>query len=77
MTRDMWHVTRDTLHVTFDMFGGGGWTFSQNFSSLVLTVCNLLYYEHLEEKADWLSDWISDKAVYRTAPATAGLIIKI
>ena len=54
----MWHVTRD-------MFGG--LTFSQNFSSLALTVCYLWYYEDLEEKADSISQWmnelINDKAV--------------
>ena len=37
VTRDMWHVTRDTWHVTCL----GGWTFSQNFSPLALTVCDL------------------------------------
>ena len=52
VTRDTWHVTwRDTWHMTCDMFGGG-WTFSQNFSSLALTVCDLWYYEYLEEKDD-------------------------
>ena len=55
----------------------GGWTFSQNFSSLALTVCVLWYYEDLvqEEKADSLSEWMNDKAVYRKAPATPGLLI--
>ena len=66
----MWHVTRDMWHV-----GGGGWTFSQNYSSLALTVSDLWYYEDMEEKADLLTDWIYDEAVYRTAPATPGLLI--
>ena len=44
VTRDMWHVTRL-----------GGWTFSQNFSSLALTICDLWYYEDLEEKAHLIS----------------------
>ena len=35
VTCDMWHVTYDTWHVTCC----GGWTFSQNFSSLSLLVC--------------------------------------
>ena len=65
-------VTCDTWHVTCDMFGG--LTFYQNFSSLALTVCDLCYYEDLEEKAHWLSDWINHEAVYRTAPATPGLL---
>ena len=75
MTRDMWHVTHDMLHVT----RLGGWTFSQNFSSQALTVCDLWYYEDLEEKDEWLNqlmnEWINDEAVYRTAPATPGLLI--
>ena len=71
VTRDMWHVTRDTWHVTCL----GGWTFSQNFSSLALTVCDLCYYEDLEEKAEWVTELINHEAVYRTAPATPGLLI--
>ena len=74
VTRDMWHVTSDTWHMTCF----GGWTSSQNFSSLALTVCDLWYYEDLEEKADWVTEiinlLINDKAVYRTAPATPGLL---
>ena len=46
-----WHVTCDTWHVTRSR----GWTFSQNFSSLALTVCDLWYYEDLEEKDRSLS----------------------
>ena len=53
VTHDMWHVTHDTWHMTRDMFGG--WKFSQNFSSLALTVCDLWYYEDLEEKDDRLN----------------------
>jgi hypothetical protein len=63
------HVTCDMWHVW------GGWTFSQNFSSLVLTVCDLWYYEDLEESDYGLNQWINDEAVYRTAPATPGLLI--
>ena len=64
MTRDMWHMTRDTWHVTRDMWHVtrdtiGGWTFSQNFSSLALTICDLWYYEDLEEKAQGLNEWIN------------------
>ena len=69
----MWHmthdVTRDTWHVTCLC----GWTFSQNFSSLALTVCDLLYYEYLEEKDDLINQPVNYEAVYRTAPATPGL----
>ena len=59
LTRDTWHVTRDTWHVTRDTWHLtrlGGWTFSQNFSSLALTVCDLWYYEDLEEKDDSLNE---------------------
>ena len=76
VTSDMWHMTPDTWHMTCDMLGR--WTCSQNFRPLALTVCNLWYYEDLEEKADlltdWLNQWINDEAVYRTAPATPGLL---
>ena len=76
----MWHMTPDTLtpdtwQVTLDMFWG------VNIVSKVqlpLTLCDFWYYEDLEEKADWLTDWlvINYKAVYRTAPATQGLLKK-
>ena len=76
MTCDTWHVTRDAWHMTRDMFGG--WTFSQNFSSLALTICDLWYYEDLEEKAGsisiWMNELINDEAVYRTALAPPGLL---
>ena len=38
-------------------------------------VCDLWYYEYLEEKDESLNQSISDEAVYRTAPATPGLLI--
>ena len=68
--RDTWHVTRDMRHMTCL----GGWTFSPNFSSLALTVHDLWYYEDLEEKDDSINELMSDEAVYRTAPATPGLL---
>ena len=67
MTRDMWHMTRETWHV------GGDEHSLKNFSSLVLTVCDFRYYEDMEEKADSLK-LINDMAVYRAAPATPGLL---
>ena len=75
VTCDRWHVTRDTWQVTHDMLGG--WTFSQNFSSLALTVYDLWYYEDLEEKDELINELINDEAVYRTAPATPGLLKNI
>ena len=78
MNCDVWHVTCDMWHVTQDTWHVRGWTFYQNFSSLSLTVCDLWYYEDLEEKADWIGQWINQlinhEAVYRTAPATPGLL---
>ena len=56
MTCDMWHVTCDMWHMTCL----GGWTFSQNFSSLALTVCDLKYYEDLEEKAHSVNQLINE-----------------
>ena len=64
----MWHVTRDMY---------GGMNILSNFSSLALTVCDLWYYEDLEEKAHWLTQSMNDEAVYRTAPATLGLLMRI
>jgi hypothetical protein len=55
VTCDTWHVTRDTGHVTCF----GGWTFSDNFSSLALTVYDSWYYEDLEEKDQSLNEWIN------------------
>ena len=76
MTCEMWHVTCHMSHVTCC----GGWTFSQYFSCLALMVCDLWYFEDLEEKDEWLSQWmngwISDKDVFRRAPATPGLLNK-
>ena len=78
VTHDMLHVTRGALHVvtrdTWHMTCLGGRTFSQNFSSLALTICDLWYYEDLEEKDDSINELINEEAVYRTAPATPGLL---
>ena len=71
-THYTWHVTCNTWHVTY----GGQWTFSQNFSSLDLTVWDLWCCEYLEEKDRLLVRSISDEAVCRTAPATPGVLIK-
>ena len=51
MTSDMWHVTRDMWHV-------GGVNILSKFLSLAFTVCDLLYYEDSEEKADLLNKWM-------------------
>ena len=38
-------------------------------------VCDLLYLEDWEEKADGLTELINDEGVCRTAPATPGMLI--
>ena len=58
LTHDIWHLTCDMQHMTHNMWHVtccGGWTFSQNVSSLALQVCYLWYFEDLEENADWLN----------------------
>ena len=72
VTCDMWHVTCDTWHVTH----GGGWTFSQNVSSLTVMVWVGKWFEDVEENAELLNQIInSSEAVCRTCPATPGLLI--
>ena len=46
MTFDMWHMTCDIVW--------GGEQSLKSFSYIALTVCDLLYFEDLEEKDDWL-----------------------
>ena len=45
---------------------------------LDLTVCDLWYYEDMEEKThlltEWMNELISEEAVHRTAMATLGLL---
>jgi hypothetical protein len=50
LTCDMWLVICDTLHVALDV----GWTFSQKFSSLALTVSDLW---RPEEKDHSRNEW--------------------
>ena len=57
------------------MLRGWGLKFSQSFSSLALTACDLLYYKDMEEKAHSLTELNNEEAVYGTAPATPGLLI--
>ena len=56
MIGDRWHVTC-----------GVGWTFSQNFSSLALTVCVKWCDETIWRKR--ITQSMNDKGVCRTAPA--------
>ena len=77
MTCDTWYVTCDTWYGkcdTWNMTHGGGWKFSQNFSSLAFLVWAGKWFEDLEEKYDSISEWTDNDAVYQTAPATPGLL---
>ena len=63
MTHDTWHVTCDTWF---------GWTFSQHYSSLSLTVWEKWCFEDLEKKGHWVNQLISDGGVCRTAGTKQG-----
>ena len=71
LTHDTWHVSRDIWHMTSDSWGR--WNFSQNFSSLALTVWESSFDEDILTQS-WLTEWMSYKGVYRTAPTTSGLL---
>ena len=66
---DMWHVTWDTWHVTH----AGGWTFSQSFNTPSLMVLD----RQCLEDSELINDSMSSEGVYRTAPATPGLLKKV
>ena len=61
-----WHMTHDKWHVTHSV----GWTSSQNFSSLALTVWDWQCLEYISTN----HHLVNDEAVYRTAPASPGLL---
>ena len=72
----MWHVACDTWHVTRNMWHMRrlrGWIFSQNFSSLALTVCDIMKIWR-KRLTDLINEWINEEAVYRIAPGTPGLL---
>ena len=54
MTFDMWHMTRVMWNMTCDMFVGVN--IPSKSSSLALTVCDLWFYEDLEEMAHWMNE---------------------
>lgn len=72
VTRDMWHghvtdVTRDTWHVT---------CWGVNILKIQLpsfTVCDLWYYEYLEEEGDDLINQLMNDEAVKNGPATPGL----
>ena len=56
------------------MTHGGGCTFSQNVSPPALPVWDRQCLEDSERKDDLMNELLNDKAVYRTATATPGLL---
>ena len=70
VTRDMWHV------VTRDMFGGVNILSKfQLPSSYRLGFMMLWRSGGKGWVTEWINELINDKAVYRTDPATPGLLI--
>ena len=58
--RKKWHMTCDMWHVTWDIWRQvGGWTVSQKFSSLALTVWERQCFEDIFTKDDWASKLVS------------------
>ena len=75
----MWHVTCDTWHLTPYMWHidhGGGWTLSENFRSLALTVWDRQCLADSEQKIDEINKSMNLEGVCRTAQATHGLLKK-
>ena len=70
ITCDTWHLTRDTG--MWHMTGGERYTFSQNVSSLALTVWEWRFVEDISTNHQWMNQSVS-QAVNggdcRTAPA--------
>ena len=68
LTRDTWHVTPDTWHLkrdTWQVTCLGGWTFSYRLWFMILWRSG---------GKGSLNESVNDKAVYRTVPATPGLL---
>ena len=76
VTGDTWHVTRDTwhVHVIRDMFGGVNILSKFQLPSFYRLWFTILWRSGGKGS---LTYWINDEAVYRTAPATPGLLKEI
>ena len=82
VTRDTWQVTRDTWHMTRDMWQvtHDTWCGVNILSKFKLSSSNGLGYMMLwisggkGSLSELINQWINDEAVYRTAPATPGLL---
>ena len=69
-----WYVTGDTWQLTYERW----WTLCKNIRSLAMMIWDLWCFEDLEEKNNWLNQWINDGGVCTKALTTAGqLTIKI
>ena len=62
VTRDMWHLTCDTWHMTCDILRG-----VNNFSKFQLP---MIFWK------GWLTDWLNNEGVCKTALATSCLLNK-
>ena len=76
VTCDMWHMTCDMWHVTHDMWQVGG-----GEPSLKISAPQLLRFpsEGLlkiisQRMTNGVNELMNDKGVFRTAPATPGLL---
>ena len=80
VTVDRWQVTGDRWLVTCDIWHrthSVGWPFSQNFSSLALPVWDWQCFEYISTNHELMSYLLNYEAVYRTAPATPGLLTSL
>ena len=83
MTCDMWHVTRDTWHLTPDMWHmtcdmwhvvGGEHCLKISAPQLLRFVIYDILKIWRKRLTHWLNESVNDEGVYRTAPATPGLL---
>ena len=79
MTPDNWHLTPDTWQLSPDMWQvtcdtWWGVSIFLNVSSPALRVWDKQCLEDSELKDDSIDESVSNKGVYRTAPATPGLV---
>ena len=70
--RDLWHMTCDMWHVTHV---GGNNSLKISAPKLLRCGMDLVLYILKKRITDlYMNQWINDKGVYRTAPATSGLL---
>ena len=75
VTGDRWQVTCDTWHMTCDMYGR-----VNILSKFQLPSSYRLWFMILGRSGgkgsltEWMNEWMNHVAVYRTAPATPGLL---